>query len=95
MYKIAASDLDGTLLTSDHKILPFTKQVLTQLHEQGKEFIFATGRHHIDVAHMREQLGIPAFMITSNGACVHNSENDIIFQQLLPQDIVAEILGYG
>jgi hypothetical protein len=31
-------------------------------------------------------------MITSNGACVHNSENDIIFQQHLPQDIAAEIL---
>ena len=92
MYKIAASDLDGTLLTSDHEILPFTKQVLTQLHEQGKEFVFATGRHHIDVARMREKLGIPAYMITSNGACVHNSENDIIFQQLIPNDIVAEIL---
>ena len=92
MYKIAASDLDGTLLTSNHEILPFTKQVLTQLHEQGQEFVFATGRHHVDVAQMREKLGIPAFMITSNGACVHNSENDIIFQQHIPKDIVAEIL---
>ena len=49
MYKITASDLDGTLLTSEHKIPAFTKQVLNQLHQQGKEFIFATGRHHIDV----------------------------------------------
>lgn len=92
MYKITASDLDGTLLTSDHKIAPFTKKVLNQLHEQGKEFIFATGRHHIDVANMREQLGIPAFMITSNGACVHNSQNEIIFQRHLPQDIIADII---
>ena len=92
MYKIAESDLDGTLLTSEHQILPFTKQVLTQLHEQGKEFIFATGRHHIDVAQMREKLGIPAFMITSNGACVHNSENEIIFQQYMDEEIVAGIL---
>ncbi|WP_028863634.1 Cof-type HAD-IIB family hydrolase [Psychromonas aquimarina] len=93
MYKIAASDLDGTLLSSDHKILPFTKKVLIQLHEQGKEFIFATGRHHIDVAQMREQLGIPAFMITANGACVHNSQNDIIFQQHVQQDIIADIIN--
>ncbi|WP_019616577.1 Cof-type HAD-IIB family hydrolase [Psychromonas ossibalaenae] len=92
MYKIAASDLDGTLLSSDHKILPFTKKVLIQLHEQGKEFIFATGRHHIDVAQMREQLGIPAFMITANGACVHNCQNDIIFQQHVAQDIIAAII---
>ena len=92
MYKITASDLDGTLLTSDHKILPFTKKVLTQLHKQGKEFVFATGRHHIDVAQMREQLGIPAFMITSNGACVHNEQNDIIFQQHIAQEVIAGII---
>jgi len=92
MYKIAASDLDGTLLTSDHKITPFTKKVLTQLHQQGTDFIFATGRHHIDVAHMRTQLGIPAFMITSNGAHVHNCDNEIIFKQNLPEDIIADII---
>lgn len=92
MYKITASDLDGTLLTSDHKIAPFTKKVLNQLHQQGKEFIFATGRHHIDVANMREQLGIPAFMITSNGACVHNDQNDVIFQQHLAREVIAGIM---
>ncbi|MEI6895944.1 MAG: Cof-type HAD-IIB family hydrolase [Psychromonas sp.] len=92
MYKIAASDLDGTLLSSDHKILPFTKKILIQLHAQGKEFVFATGRHHLDVAQMRDQLGIPAFMITSNGACIHNSQNDIIFQQHVPHEIIAGII---
>ena len=82
MFQITASDLDGTLLTSDHKIAPFTKKILNQLHQQGKEFVFATGRHHIDVAHMREQVGIPAFMITSNGACVHNSETTSFFRNI-------------
>jgi len=92
MYKIVASDLDGTLLTSDHQILPFTKQVLIQLHEQGKQFIFATGRHHIDVGKMRDKLGIPAYMITANGACVHNNDNELIFQKYMPTDIVSQIL---
>jgi len=93
MYKIAASDLDGTLLTSEHKIPSFTQKTLTKLHQQGKEFVFATGRHHIDVAQMREQLGIPAFMITSNGACVHNSENEIIFQQNLLPEVISGIIS--
>lgn len=92
MYKIAASDLDGTLLTSEHKIAPFTKTVLTRLHQQGTDFIFATGRHHIDVAQMREQLDIPAFMITSNGARVHNCRNEIIFKQNVAQEIIAGII---
>lgn len=92
MYKIAVSDLDGTLLSSDHQILPFTKNVLVKLHEQGKEFIFATGRHHLDVNQKRKEVGIPAFMITCNGACVHNSENELIFEQYLSANAVATIL---
>jgi Cof subfamily protein (haloacid dehalogenase superfamily) len=93
MYKIVASDLDGTLLTSDHQILPFSQQVLKQLHQQGIAFVFATGRHHIDVGYIREKLGIPAYMITSNGARVHNCENEIIFKQNLDRDIVAEVVN--
>jgi len=93
MYKITASDLDGTLLTSEHQIPPFTQKILTQLHRQGKEFVFATGRHHIDVGLIREQLGIPAFMITANGACVHNSENELVFQQNVSPDIIANVIN--
>jgi len=93
MYKIVASDLDGTLLTPDHKIAPFTKDVLNQLHRQGKDFIFATGRHHIDVAGMREHLGIPAYMITSNGARVHNCKGEVIFQQDVQPDVISGIIA--
>lgn len=92
MYQIVASDLDGTLLTSEHQITTYTKQILTQLHQQGKSFIFATGRHHVDVAAMREQVGIPAFMITSNGARVHDSENTLIFQQNIAAETIQSIM---
>jgi Cof subfamily protein (haloacid dehalogenase superfamily) len=92
MYKIIASDLDGTLLTSQHQITDFTSTVLQQLHEQGMHFIFATGRHHIDVAAMRDKVSIPAYMITSNGACVHNSDNEIVFQKNLEESVFAEII---
>ncbi|GAL05662.1 HMP-PP hydrolase (pyridoxal phosphatase) Cof [Photobacterium aphoticum] len=93
MYKIIASDLDGTLLTPDHKIAPFTKDVLNQLHQQEKDFVFATGRHHVDVAGMREQLGIPAYMITSNGARVHNCQNEVIFKQDVQPDVIRDIIA--
>ncbi|MDO6708518.1 Cof-type HAD-IIB family hydrolase [Photobacterium sp. 1_MG-2023] len=92
MYKIVASDLDGTLLTPDHKIAPFTKEVLQQLHQQGKDFVFATGRHHVDVAEMRAQLGIPAYMITSNGARVHTCEGEILFQQDVQPEIIQALM---
>jgi len=87
MYQIVASDLDGTLLNPDHRLSDFTKQVLQALRARKIHFIFATGRHHIDVAQMCEGMKIDAFMITSNGARVHNSQGELILSKSLPQNI--------
>lgn len=92
MFKIIASDLDGTLLTADHKIAPYTRDVLIRLHQQGKLFVIATGRHHIDVIGIRERLGIPAYMITSNGARVHNPNGEIVFKQDIHPEVVRIVI---
>lgn len=89
---IVASDLDGTLLTPDHQLAEFTKQTLKQLHLQGYTFIFATGRHHVDVAHFRKELGIPAYMITSNGARVHDTEDNLIHAENVNPAIVQPVI---
>ncbi len=92
MYKIVASDLDGTLLTPDHKIAPYTRDVLQRLHNKGEHFVFATGRHHIDVASIRKNVGIPAFMITSNGARVHDADDNLVFSRNVDPELVAELI---
>ncbi|MGR5465585.1 HAD hydrolase family protein, partial [Photobacterium damselae] len=73
--------LDGTFLTPDHKLATFNQETLKRIHQQGKTFVFATGRHLIDVAEMREKIGIPPYMIRSNGARVHNGDGEVIFSQ--------------
>lgn len=93
MIKIVASDLDGTLLMPNHQIAPFTKETLHALHNSGIKFIFATGRHHVDVSGIREHVGIPAYMITSNGARVHDEKNNLIFSQNLESDLVTHIIN--
>ncbi|MBV7300957.1 Cof-type HAD-IIB family hydrolase [Enterovibrio paralichthyis] len=92
MYKIVASDLDGTLLTPEHTIAPYTRDVLQRLHAKGEHFVFATGRHHIDVAHIRKSVGIPACMITSNGARVHDENDNLIFSRNVDSALVAQLV---
>jgi Cof subfamily protein (haloacid dehalogenase superfamily) len=89
---IVASDLDGTLLAPNHQLSDFTKQTLKQLHQQGHTFIFATGRHHVDVAYIRETVGIPAYMITSNGARVHDTYDNLMYSQNLHSDFIQDIV---
>ncbi len=90
--QIVASDLDGTLLAPNHKLSTFTKKTLKDLHEKGFTFIFATGRHHVDVAGIREIAGIPAYMITSNGARVHDQQDREMYSKNVPQDLVQAII---
>ncbi len=91
-FHIVASDLDGTLLAPNHQLTEFSKSTLNALHQQGTHFIFATGRHHIDVAGIRRQVGIPAYMITSNGARVHDTENNLIYSKNIPTDLVQPVI---
>jgi Cof subfamily protein (haloacid dehalogenase superfamily) len=91
-FKIVASDLDGTLLAPDHQLNDFSKQTLNDLHNKGLTFVFATGRHHVDVAGIRDQVGIPAFMITSNGARVHDQNNTLLYSKDIQPDIIQSII---
>ncbi|QKJ89136.1 Pyridoxal phosphate phosphatase YigL [Paramixta manurensis] len=93
MYHIVASDLDGTLLSPDHRLTPYTKETLKLLTARDVHFVFATGRHHIDVSQMRDNLEIEAFMITSNGARVHNTAGDLIFSHNLDEDIAHDLFA--
>lgn len=92
MYKIVASDLDGTLLRLNCQVSPETKQILCDLTNKGVHFIFATGRHHKDVENIKNKMGIDAYMITSNGARIHAPNGELLFEENLDEDIVFDLL---
>lgn len=91
MFHVVASDLDGTLLNPQHSLSAYTKKILQALRKENINFVFATGRHHIDVAQMRENMEIDAFMITSNGARVHDSHGNLIYSKSLDAKIAYEV----
>ena len=92
-YSVVASDLDGTLLNPQHRLSNHTKAVLKQLTDQGVHFIFATGRHHLDVQEMRNTLGIDAYMITSNGARIHDRQGKLIYSQDISPLNITELVN--
>lgn len=93
MYHIVASDMDGTLLSPAHTLTPFARETLRLLTQKGVHFVFATGRHHIDIAQVRDSLGIKAFMITSNGARVHDPLGESIFSHNVDPDIARDLFS--
>lgn len=93
MYRIVVSDMDGTLLKPDHTLGAYTRETLQCLTAKGIQFIFATGRHHIDIGQIRDRLGIPAYMITSNGAHIHDPQGALISHHDLDPAIARELYG--
>ncbi len=93
MYQVVASDLDGTLLSPDHTLSPYAKETLKLLTACGVNFVFATGRHHVDVGQIRDNLEIKSYMITSNGARVHDIDGKLIFTHNLDRDIASDLFG--
>ncbi|STI82394.1 sugar phosphatase [Escherichia coli] len=55
--------------------------------------MFATGRHHVDVGQIRDNLEIKSYMITSNGARVHDLDGNLIFAHNLDRDIASDLFG--
>ncbi|WP_447928427.1 HAD family hydrolase [Vreelandella sp. EE27] len=76
--RLIVSDLDGTLLGSDHVLHESTKEVLRALVEQGHHLTLASGRHYLDMRVFRDELNVPMHLISSNGAYTHAPDDTLL-----------------
>ena len=90
--KVIISDLDGTLLNQHHVISDYTRSVFQELHQQDYLIVVATGRHHLDAIPLVEKLGVPLYLVTSNGARIHSPEKELLFSINMDSQTVKSIL---
>ncbi|MGO4772919.1 Cof-type HAD-IIB family hydrolase [Flavobacterium sp. W22_SRS_FK3] len=91
--KVVVSDLDGTLLNPQHKISDYTKSIFQELHNQNYLIVVATGRHHLDAMAIIETLGVPVYLVSSNGARIHSPEKKELFSFNLDSEVVKNALN--
>lgn len=77
--KLIATDLDGTLLNEEHEISEENIIAIRRAQEKGIEVVVATGRTYLDALSICKQYGLKTYLITYNGASIHNKDG----QQLL------------
>ncbi|GCE31591.1 haloacid dehalogenase [Dictyobacter alpinus] len=96
MYRLLAIDLDGTLLTPQHKVSPYTLEVLQRAVADGMRLVIATGRVPFSFHKVISGLPLNAPQITSNGAVVIDmNTNTILYQQLVPPDYILPVIEYA
>ena len=92
MYQVIASDLDGTLLDADHTVDQFTATTLRELEARGVPIVLATGRHYCDVRGIRDVLGVRAYLVTSNGARVHDPDNRLMHKEDIDPAVARQLM---
>lgn len=91
--KMVGLDLDGTLLTSDKRLTPYTRAVLEKALAKGIVVLVSTGRPISAIP--KEILDIQGmkYAVTSNGARVLDiATNRVLYESMLSMGTVEELL---
>lgn len=85
-YKAVFSDIDGTLLNTDHQIPPDTKRKIQNINQQGVPYVLVSARMPKGMTAIREELGAKSPMICYSGALVVDEDDQPIYSVALQSE---------
>lgn len=92
-YRMIVTDMDGTVLGTDHKITKDNKIALKKAEDKGIKIVFATGRFHesakVHIDFLEEKMPI----ISSNGSIIKNPiTNEVLYCNSIDEDKCIRIM---
>lgn len=97
--KLVVTDMDGTLLNTDHKVSSHFFKLYEGLKAKGVRFAAASGRQHNSIADKLAPIKDEIFIIAENGGLVTDQGNEILSTPLEPGmknrilDVISEVEG--
>ena len=92
--RLLALDIDGTLLDPQFKITAENLSALRAAHAAGVEIVLATGRRHDYALPVAQEIGVPCWLVSSNGALVRSSTGETFYSDLLPARTAARLIRH-
>lgn len=94
--RLAAIDLDGTLLGPDHTISPANAAAVARLQAAGVEVVLASGRHYDAMQHFARQLPGVHWIVSVQGAEVADlNRTRVLHQSFLHATSAHHVLALG
>jgi Cof subfamily protein (haloacid dehalogenase superfamily) len=90
--RLVAIDIDGTLLDPQFQISRRNLAALRATHQAGIEIMLATGRRHDFALPVAHELGIPARIISSNGALLRSTTGETFYTDRLPATTARKLI---
>lgn len=95
--KVIAMDMDGTLLTANQEILPYTKEVLMKLQKRGISLVLASGRDIDSLKKIGQKLNLSDYSqngyICLNGLEIYDAKGNQLHQEKKLQFEDASVLA--
>ena len=93
LIRVIASDMDGTLLNSQHDITEENVKAILKAKELGVHFIIATGRMYDSVKPFMDKHGIKCEYILMNGAEFRNENGELVESINMDKRKIKDILN--
>ena len=91
-YKLIAIDIDGTLLTTDKKLLEETKKDLVAAYNKGVIICICTGRGYPAAKRYIDELELDIPLILYNGSRVRKSnDSTVLYNQVIETSVAKEV----
>jgi len=91
MLKLVAVDMDGTLLNDAKEMPKKTFEVIDRLHAKGITFAVASGRDHLSLQHLYDEIKDEIVFVAGNGSIIID-KGKVIFADTMDLDGVHEIV---
>lgn len=94
--RLAALDLDGTLLNDDHVVTDRNCEALRRLSNQGVAVVLVSGRMHQSILPISNQIGLENPIISYNGGMVkHAKTAEIFYHTPIAGAMAMELVEYA
>jgi Cof subfamily protein (haloacid dehalogenase superfamily) len=88
---LVVSDIDGTLITSNHEVTESTKNAAGKLYERGIELALASSRPPRSIVPLAGALNLRGPFAAFNGALVVRRNGEVLARSVLSTEIIARV----
>jgi len=88
---LVISDIDGTLITSNHEVTEATKAAAEKLYEHGIELSLASSRPPRSIVPLAEALNLRGPFAAFNGALVVKGNGEVLARSVIAVEIIARV----
>lgn len=92
--QIVFSDIDGTLITPDHKVTPRTKEAILKLKDNNIPFVLVSARSPSGIYTIMKQIGIKCPIIAYSGGLVLDENGKELYSNGFSKSLAKEVIDY-